>query len=131
MAISEAGRRWATTIAWVLLVLASMVLIGIGLTRTLFFIWAPEPAMLQKAKAGGLYINAGCALSLAAAAWSHVRGNPLWVTVCAGLPGALVGWSALVQPYSLLRHLAAVVSFPLALGGVAEVIYPRGRRQRG
>jgi hypothetical protein len=35
-----------------------------------------------------------------------------------------------MDQHSLLRHLAAVVAFPLALGGVAEVIRVRGRRQR-
>jgi hypothetical protein len=127
---SAEARRKAATTAWVLLTLASMILIGIGLARTMFFIWAPEPAMLEKARIGGLYINAGCVLSLAAGVWSHVRGNPVGVSVCVGLPGILVGWAALEDPYSLLRHLAAVVAFPLALAGVAEVIRVRGRRQR-
>ena len=127
---SAEARRKAATTAWVLLTLASMILIGIGLARTMFFIWAPEPAMLEKARIGGLYINAGCVLSLAAGVWSHVRGNPVGVSVCVGLPGILVGWAALEDPYSLLRHLAAVVAFPFALAGVAEVIRVRGRRQR-
>ncbi|MEO5313019.1 hypothetical protein PV772_02695 [Pseudarthrobacter sp. CC12] len=54
----------------------------------------------------------------------------MWVTVCVGLPGVLVGWAAWSYPQSLLRHLAAVVAFPLALGGVAEVVWARGHRQR-
>jgi uncharacterized membrane protein HdeD (DUF308 family) len=53
------------------------------------------------------------------------------VTVCVGLPGILVGLAALADPYNLMRHLAAVVVFPLVLAGVAEVISARGRRQRG
>jgi hypothetical protein len=129
-ATSEARRRWSVTISWILLVLASMVLIGIGLARTLFFIWAPEPPLVEEARVGGFFIDAGCALSFAAAVWSHLRGNPVWVSVCVGLPGLLVGWAALMYPYSLMRHLAAVVAFPLALGGVAKVIRVRGRRQR-
>lgn len=128
--MSEASRRWAGTIGWGLLVLASMILVGIGLARTLFFVWSPQPAMLEAARTGGLYVDAGCVLSLAAAAWSHVRGNPVWVTVCVGLPGVLVGWAAWSYPQSLLRHLAAVVAFPIALGGVAEVVWARGYRQR-
>lgn len=51
------------------------------------------------------------------------------MTVCVGLPGVLVGWAMMDSPYDLKRHLAAVVSFPLALAGVAEVIRVRGRRQ--
>ncbi|ADX72881.1 hypothetical protein Asphe3_17250 [Pseudarthrobacter phenanthrenivorans Sphe3] len=106
------------------------VLIGIGLAQTMLFIWAPEPAMLEKARIGGLFITAGCALSLTAAAWSHLRSNPVWVSIFVGLPGLLVGWAVVEDPYSLLRHLAAVVSFPLALGGITEVIRVRGRRQQ-
>jgi hypothetical protein len=68
---SVAGRWWTVTIAWVLLVFASMVLISIGLARTMFFVWAPEPAMLERARVGGLFIDAGCLLSLAAAVWSR------------------------------------------------------------
>jgi hypothetical protein len=49
---------------------------------------------------------------------------------CVGLPRVLVGWAALVQPYSLLRHLTAVLGFPLGLAGVAKVIRARGSRQR-
>lgn len=123
-------RRWTAAIVWVLLVLVSMVLIGCGLLETAFFIWAPEPAMLGRERTGGVLIAVGSALSVEAAVWSHVRGNPLWVTICVGLPGVLVGWAALADPYSLLRHVAAVVSFPLALSGVAEVIWAGGRRQK-
>ncbi|MDQ0827266.1 hypothetical protein QFZ60_003439 [Arthrobacter sp. B2I5] len=129
--MSETTRRWAGTSAWILLVLASMVLIGYGLARSTFFIWAPEPALLDAARVGGLFIDAGCMLSLAAAVWSHLRGNPAWVTVCVGLPAVLVGWAALIDAHSLMRHLAAAVAFPLALAGVAEVIWARGHRQRG
>ncbi len=122
--------RWAGTIAWALLVLASMALIVIGLSRTVFFVWAPEPALVEKAGIASPYINAGCVLSVAAAVLSRLRGNPIWVTVCVGLPGILVGWAVWTNPFSLLRHLAAVVTFPLALAGVAEVIRARWYRQR-
>ncbi|MHA7289540.1 hypothetical protein ACX80V_07840 [Arthrobacter sp. MDT3-24] len=129
--MSEGSRRWTGTIAWILLVLTSMVLIGYGIGRAEWHIWLPNPADQEETWIGSRYIFAGCALSLAAAAWSHLRGNPVWVTVCVGLPGLLVGWAALEDPYNLLRHLAAVVAFPLSLAGVAEVIRVRGRRQRG
>ena len=124
--MTGARRPRTGTIVWILLVLASLILIGYGLARTMFFIWAPEPAMLERARIGNLFIAAGCLLSLAAAVWSHFRGNSSWVSVCVGLPAVLVGWAALMDAHSLLRHLAAVVAFPLALGGVAEVIRVRG-----
>lgn len=128
--MSPAGRRWAGILAWVLLVLTSIVAIGYGIIRAEWHIELPNPAGQEETWIGSRYIFAGSALSFAAAAWSHLRGNPVWVTVCVGLPGVLVGWATLDDPYSLMRHLAAVVAFPLALGGVVEVLWARGRRQR-
>jgi hypothetical protein len=128
--MSEASRRWAGTISWALLVLASLVLIGYGIARASWHIWLPNPADQEETWIGSRYIFTGCALSLAAAVWSGARDNRMWVTICVGLPGALVGWAALENPYDLKRHLAAVVAFPLALAGVAKVLRVRGRRQR-
>jgi hypothetical protein len=129
--VSEASRRWAGTIAWILLILFSVVLIGYGIVRAGWYIWLPRSEEQEESWNGSLYIFAGCAVSIAAGVWSHVRGNPVWVTICTGLPGILVGWATLDDPYDLKRHLAAVISFPLALAGIAEVIWPLGRRQRG
>jgi hypothetical protein len=130
-ATKEAGRQWAGTITWILLVLASMVLIGYGIARAGWHLGLPAPAEQEEVWIGRGCIFAGCALSLAAAVWSGVRDNRVWVTVCVGLPGILVGWATMDSPYDLKRHLAAVVAFPMALGGVVEVIRVRGRRQRG
>jgi len=129
--MSAAGRRrWGGTTVWVLLVLASMVLIGYGIWHAGWYIWLPAPAEQEKVWVGNRYILAGSVLSIAAAVWSGARENRVWVSVCVGLPGVLVGWAMLNDPYDLKRYLAAVVSFPLALAGVAEVIRVRGRRQR-
>ncbi|MFF1253533.1 hypothetical protein ACFVYC_13670 [Pseudarthrobacter sp. NPDC058329] len=78
----------------------------------------------------GRHVHAGCALSFAAAAGSNLRGHQVWVTICAGLPGALVCWAALDDPYGLTHHRAAVIAIPLALAGIAQVLRVRGRRQR-
>jgi hypothetical protein len=129
-AAKEARRRWAGTLARVLLVLTSIVAIGYGIIRAEWHIWLPGQAEQEEVWIGSRYIYAGCALSLASGIWSHLRGNPVWVTVCVGLPGVLVGWATLDDPCSLMRHLAAIVSFPLALAGIAEVIWARGYRQR-
>jgi hypothetical protein len=128
--MSEPSRRRTGTVTWILLVLASIVLIGYGIVRANWHIWLPNPAEQEEVWIGSRYIFAGCALSLAAAAWSGARDNRAWVTVCVGLPGILVGWATMDSPYDLKRHLAAVVAFPLALAGVAEVIRVRGGRQR-
>ncbi len=89
---AKIGRRTAT-VAWVLLVLASMVLIGYGIWHAGWHIWLPAPADQEEVWIGNRYIFAGCALSIAAAVWSGARDNRLWVTICVGLPGALVGWA--------------------------------------
>jgi hypothetical protein len=128
--MSEPSRRRTGTVAWILLVLASIVLIGYGIVRANWHIWLPNPAEQEEVWIGSRYIFAGCALSLAAAAWSGARDNRVWLMVCVGLPGLLVGWATMDSPYDLKRHLAAVVAFPLALAGVAEVIRVRGGRQR-
>ena len=126
--MSAASRRRAGTLAWVLLVLSSMVLIAYGIFHAGWSVWLPGPAEMERSREGNLYVYGGCLLSLAAAVWSLTRGNPAWVSVCAGLPGIIVAWATLSDPYHLTRHLAAVVTFPLALGGVAEVIRARGYR---
>lgn len=128
--MSAARRRRNGTIAWILLVLASMVLIGYGIWHADWHIWLPRSTEQEQVWIGNRYILAGCALSIEAAVWSGAGDNRVWVTVCFGLPGVLVGWAMMDDPYDLKRHLAAVVSFPLALAGVAEVIRVRCRRQR-
>ncbi|WP_457950172.1 hypothetical protein ACTAQI_06040 [Pseudarthrobacter sp. alpha12b] len=130
MAMSEARRRRIGTIAWILLVLASMIMIACGIWQAGWHIWLPGPAEQEEVWVGNRYILAGCVLSLVAAVWSGARDNRVWVTICVGLPGAFVGWAMMDSPYDLKRYLAAVVAFPLALAGVAEVIRVRGRRQR-
>lgn len=127
---SEAQRRRTMTVAWILLVLASLVLIGYGIWHAGWHIWLPAPAEQEQVWIGNRFILTGSALSIAAAVWSGARENRVWVTACVGLPGILVVWAMMDSPYDLKRHLAAMVSFPLALAGVAEVIRVRGRRQR-
>lgn len=75
-----------------------MVLISYGILRAGWHIWLPSPAGQDESWNGSLYIFAGCAVSLVAAVWSQVRGNPMWVTVCTVLPGILVGWATLDAP---------------------------------
>ncbi|WP_205754645.1 hypothetical protein [Pseudarthrobacter sp. NamE2] len=94
----ETRRRWTRTIAWILLVIASMALIAYGIVRVDWHVWLPTPAEQEESRIGSRYIYAGCALSVTAAVWSHIRGNQVWVSVCVGLPGLLVGWATLHQP---------------------------------
>lgn len=92
-----------------------MVLIGYGIWHAGWHIRLPRSTDKEEVWVGNRYIFDGCALSLAAAVWSGARDNRVWVTICVGLPGLLVGWAMMDSPYDLKRHLAAVVTFPLAL----------------
>lgn len=118
------------TVLWALLVLASIVLITIGLRIALFWGYMPEPSQVRNLRTGSLYILAGSVANLVAAAWSALRGHPYWVTACVAAPAVLVGGSALVAPTTLLRHLAAVVVFPVAVGAVYWGLRYRGRGDR-
>lgn len=60
--------------------------------------------MLPAGASGSSYIVAGSAASLAAAAWSFLRGDPYWVTACVAAPVIVVGGVALMWPYSMLQH---------------------------
>lgn len=64
-------RRRTGAITWVLLVLASKALIARGLSRTLYFVWGPEPALVERTRLSSPYIKAGCLLSVTAAVWAR------------------------------------------------------------
>lgn len=125
-----ASRRWAAALTWVQLVLVSMILIAYGIIRAGWHLGLPAPAEQELVWAANRYIYVGCLLSVAAAVWSHLRGNKVWVSVSAGLPAVLVGWATWDDPYGLMRYLAAVTAFPFALAAVVDVLLARGHRQR-
>lgn len=106
------------TLLWAALVVASVVLTTIGLRIALFFGYMPEPPMVRDLHTGSLYILAGSVANLVAAVWSARRGHPPWVTAMVAAPAILVGGSTLINPTTLLRHLAAAVAFPFAIGAV-------------
>ncbi|MDQ0664734.1 hypothetical protein QFZ35_003232 [Arthrobacter ulcerisalmonis] len=83
----KAGRGWASTIAWVLLVLASMVLIGYGIWHAGWHIWLPRGAEQEEVWIGNRDILAGSVLSIAAAVWSGAREDRVWVTICSDCQG--------------------------------------------
>lgn len=114
------GRRlgWPEALLWALLVIASIVLMGIGLERAIFFGFRWEPEFIEDARVGGLFILAGSIASLGATIWSALRGDPRWITAFVAAPAVLVGGATLFDPFSLLRHLAAAVAFTFALAGI-------------
>jgi hypothetical protein len=121
-------RAWPGALLWALLIVVSVVLIFVGLWRTTFFIYAPEPALIERSRVGGLYILAGSAASFGASGWSIVRRTPLWVAAFVAAPAVLVGGAELVDPNGLIRHLAAVVAFPFAFAGLYAGLPPRKSR---
>lgn len=119
-------RGWTGVILWSILVISSIVLMVIGLLRSTFFGYTAIPEFVEDARVGSLYVLAGSAASIAAAIWSFLRGHPRWVTACVAAPAVLIGLIALVWPYSLLRHIVAVVALPGAIAGVIGGIVDRG-----
>jgi hypothetical protein len=114
-------RPWwrGRSLPWAALVVVSIVLTGIALERTAFFVYAPVPEFIERLRVGRLFMLAGSATSLAAAIWSQVRGNPLWVTICVATPAALVGLATMiVTPPSLTPQIAGLVALPAALAGL-------------
>lgn len=121
MSQEQSDRRqepWVATVLWALLVVSSIVLMTTGLMRALFFGYTPDPVFVEDARVGGLLILAGSVASLAAAVWSARRGDRPWITAFVAAPAVLVGRAALIAPNALLRHLAAMAAFPLALAGL-------------
>jgi hypothetical protein len=115
---SKYPHRWPLRVIWALLIIASIVLIVMGLWRTMFFIYAPEPALVERAKVGALYIFAGSFASLIAAVTSVFMKHPWWVCAFVAAPAVLVGGYELLDPTSLLRVVAAAVAFPFAVLGL-------------
>lgn len=114
-------RPWwkARSLPWAALVIVSIVLTGVALERTAFFGDAPVPDFIERLRVGRLVMLAGSAASLAAAIWSQVRGNPLWVTVCVAAPAALAGMATMIMtPPSLTPQIAGLFALPAALAGL-------------
>jgi hypothetical protein len=110
------------------LVVVSIVLTGIALERTAFFVYAPVPEFIERLRVGRLFMLAGSATSLAAAIWSQVRGNPLWVTICVAAPGALVGLAMMIMtPPSLTPQTAGLFALPAALAGLIGGLLSRNQ----
>ena len=125
-------RGWPGVILWALLVIASVVLVVMGLWRSMFILgYHPLPEFEEDARVGNLYLLGGSAASLAAAVWSFRRGHPHWVTVCVAAPAVVVGGVALVWPYSMLRQLVALLALPGAIAGTVGGLLDRGYRRTG
>jgi lipoprotein signal peptidase len=123
-------RGWLGIIPWALLVVASIILMVIGLWRSMFILgYHPAPEFVEDARVGNLYLLGASTASIAAALWSYLRGHPHWVTALVAAPAVVVGGVALVWPYSLLRHLVALLALPGAMAGMIGGLIDRGYRR--
>lgn len=123
-------RPWwrGRSLPWAALVVVSIVLTSIALERTAFFVYAPVPEFIERLRVGRLFMLAGSAASLAAAVWSQVRGNPLWVTICVAAPAALVGLATMIMtPPSLTPQIAGLFALPAALAGLIGGLLSRNQ----
>ena len=114
-------RRWwrGRSLPWAALVVVSMVLTGIALERTAFFLYEPVPEFIERLRVGRLFMLAGSAASIAAAIWSQIRSYPLWVTICVAAPAVLAGMATMITaPPSLTPQIAGVIALPAALAGL-------------
>ncbi|MBE4719890.1 hypothetical protein DAD99_17620 [Pseudarthrobacter sp. AB1] len=110
------------------MVVVSIVVTVIALERTAFFIYTPVPEFIERLRVGRLLILAGSAISLAAAIWSQVRGNPLWVTICVASPAVLVGMATMIMtPPSLIPQITGLIALPAALAGLIGGLLPDTR----
>jgi hypothetical protein len=120
-------RPWwrGRALPWAALVVVSIVLTGIALERTAFFVYAPVPELIERLRVGRLFMLAGSATSLAAAIWSQVRGNRLWVTICVAAPAVLAGMAMMIMtPPSLTPQIAGLIALPAALAGLIGGLLP-------
>ncbi|MBT2522432.1 hypothetical protein [Arthrobacter sp. ISL-28] len=123
-------RPWwrGRSLPWAALVVVSVVLTSIALERTAFFVYEPVPAFIERLRVGRLCMLAGSAASLAAAIWSQVRGNPLWVTICVAAPAVLVGLAMMIMaPPSLAPQIAGLFALPAALAGLVGGLLSRNQ----
>ncbi|MHA7168088.1 hypothetical protein ACX801_07980 [Arthrobacter bambusae] len=109
--------------------MASVVLMATGLLRATFFGHTATPGFVEDARVGGLFMLAGSVASIAAAVWSFLRGHPHWVTACVAAPAVLLGGYSLLRPYTLDRHIVALIALPAALAGIVGGLIDRGYRR--
>ena len=121
-----AMNRRIGALPWGLLVAAMIVLMGIGLWQTLY--WVSTPEIRQEARIGELLIYAGSAASVLTAVWSYLRHQPVLVSILVAAPGVLIGGTLLAMPDSLFPHIVALIALPAAFAGLLGGVLDRGYR---
>ena len=124
-------RPWwrGRSLPWAVLVVLAIIVTAIALERTTFFVYATTPEFIERLRVGRLVMLAGAAMSLAAAIWSQVRGNPLWVTVCVASPAVLVGMAIMIMTVpSPTPQISGLIALPAAIAGLIGGLFARNKR---
>ena len=103
-------------ITWSALLVIGLILLGKGVGQTGYF--EPTAEALERARVGDLLIFAGSVTTFAAAGWARWMHTPNWACVLVAAPAFLIGGLTLLYGGSLLPQLAALVAFPVGLGGL-------------
>ncbi|TFD24238.1 hypothetical protein [Cryobacterium sp. TMS1-13-1] len=121
------GRRvlWlGILVAWSALIVVGIALMYTGLKKTGYF--EPTGEALELDRVGKLQIYAASAALLVAACWARMLLTPIWACILVASPAVLVGGLTLIFDNSLFPHLAALVTFPVAVAGlISGLIFSR------
>ncbi|TFB63584.1 hypothetical protein E3N86_04470 [Cryobacterium sp. Hz7] len=113
------GRRvlWlGLLVVWSALIAVGITVMYTGLRKAGYF--EPTEEALELARVGKLQIYAGSAALVVAAGWARMMLTPIWACILVASPAVLVGGLTLAIDNSLLPHLAALVTFPMAVAGL-------------
>lgn len=119
MAVSGWSRRilWVgLLVAWSALIVIGVALMYTGLDKTGYF--EPTTEAILSDRVGKRQIYAASAALLVAAGWARMMRTPIWACILVASPAVLVGGLTLVFDNSLFPHLAALVTFPVAVAGL-------------
>ncbi|MEO5781238.1 hypothetical protein [Arthrobacter oryzae] len=119
-------RGWPGALLWGAVVLLAIVLIVMGLERTLVPGFVRDTESVARVGIGNRYLFAGTTVSAAAAVWSYFRDNRYWATAFVGAPAVVIGGAALLMPWSPAPHVAALFALPVAVAGLIDGLAHRG-----
>jgi hypothetical protein len=102
--------------------LLGLVLLLLGLVRTVYFERTPDAVRSERTGDQLIALAAVVLLAAAAGAWSA---GPNWAAVAIAVPAVVCGGLTLLAGGTLLPHLAALPAFALALAGAVAVVSRR------
>jgi hypothetical protein len=117
-------------VAWSALIMVGIALMYTGLDKTGYF--EPTRDAILADRVGKLQIYAASVALLVAAGWARMMLTPVWACILVASPAVLVGGLTLVFENSWFPHIAALVTFPLAVAGlIGGLVLARPLRRLG